>query len=315
MDEVFFEELGIPTPEFNLEIGSGSHAVMTAKMLVRIEESLDKIRPRTDVVIVQGDTNSTLAGALVASKKNIKIAHVEAGLRSYDKAMPEEINRLIVDKISDYLFCPTQKQVQILDKEGFDKQKVFLTGNTIVDAIYSCKELSKTKSGILDKLNLKPNKYFLLTCHRPSNTDDDNFREILEGIQKTSQLEDVFTIFPVHPRLRDKIKQIGNFSRIISIDPISFLESIFLQNNSLAIFSDSGGICEEACILQKKCVVLRTNTERPEAVEVGGACILPKILSLEIQKAYFELKNKQVNWYNPLGDGFSYKQILDVLVK
>lgn len=316
MDKVFFEELDIPSPDFNLEVGSGSHAQMTAKMLVGIEKAVDLIRPRTTVLIVQGDTNSTLAGALVASKKDIKIAHIESGLRSYDKKMPEEINRLVVDKISDFLLCPNQRQAKILELEGFSKEKIFLTGNTVVDAIYKSKDLAKNKSRILEELKIKPNEYFLLTCHRPSNTDDNqNFTQILEGIQKLSELENVKTIFPVHPRLAHKIKEIGNFDRILSISPTSFLESIYLQSNSAMIFTDSGGIQEESCILQKKCVTLRLNTERPESVDVGGAAILTEITSQEIQKAYFELKNKEVKWYNPFGDGKAAEKISKILLE
>jgi UDP-N-acetylglucosamine 2-epimerase (non-hydrolysing) len=176
MDAVFFRDLGIPLPKYNLGVGSGSHGAQIGKMLVGIEEVLQKEMP--DVVVVQGDTNTVLAGALVASRCNIKVAHVEAGLRSYDRTMPEEVNRILTDSISDFLFCPTEKQKEILLAENIPDNKIFVTGNTIVDAINRSIKIAESKSTILNELGIEKDKYFLLTCHRPDNTDNkDNFEK------------------------------------------------------------------------------------------------------------------------------------------
>jgi UDP-N-acetylglucosamine 2-epimerase (non-hydrolysing) len=312
MDKIFFKELEIPMPNYNLNVGSGTHGQMTGRMIEKIEEVLIKEKPT--IVIVQGDTNTVLAGSLAAVKLGIKVAHIEAGLRSYDKSMPEETNRIVTDHISDFLFAPAQIQYDTLLKENL-KEKSYITGNTVVDALYLAKNLIN-KSNILEKYNLIADEYVLLTCHRPSNTDiKENFIEILVAINTICEKENLKCIFPVHPRLNSQKDLIKSYSNIIPIEPIGYLDSINLQLNSFFIFTDSGGIQEESCILEKKCLILRTNTERPETVEVGGAILVDKISKNEIESKFYTLLNQEVKWYNPFGDGKSSKKIIDIFKK
>lgn len=309
MDKIFFEELEIPQPKYNLNIGSGKQGEQVAKMIVGIENIL--IAEKPDIVFVQGDTNTVLAGALTASKLNIKLGHIEAGLRSYDRTMPEEINRIVTDHVSDYLFAPTEKQKNILLSEGIDDSKIVITGNTIVDAVYVASALSNQKSTILSDLSLEPNKYCLLTCHRPSNTDnDDNFMAIINTVSKICNENDIKCVFPFHPRLKNKIDSIKKDKNFVLIEPVGYLDMLQLQKESNMIFTDSGGIQEESCILEKKCVILRTNTERPETIEVGGAILLDSISTEDIYKKYDIIKNKVVKWSNPFGDGKAADYIL-----
>ncbi len=312
MDKAFFEELNISYPNYNLNVRSGSHAVMSAKMILGIEQILETEKPTH--LLVQGDTNSTMAGALVATKMHIKVAHIEGGLRSYDRDMPEEINRIIVDHIADYIFPPTQAQKNILLGEGISDQKIIVSGNTIVDAIYLCKDQKPSFETIVDQLNLKNQKFVLLTCHRPSNTDNlECFQNILEGINEICKAEDLICIFPAHPRLDQQTNLIAQYSQIKVIKPTSFLNSILLQNYSEMIFTDSGGIQEESCILEKKTIILRTNTERPESVEVGGAILLDEITADDIKAKFEILKNRTVTWYNPFGNGKSAQIIMEAM--
>lgn len=306
MRDVFFRELGLNAPEYNLGVGSGSHAKMLASMLEPLEETFEKEAP--DVVVVQGDTNTVLAGAIVAAKMGIKVAHVEAGLRSYDKSMPEEYNRILTDHCSDYLFAPTEKQKDILLKEGIPEACVTVTGNTVVDAIYAMVDTPAEPQST--------QKYVLLTCHRPSNTDDDARMEaILSAVQKVCEQEDFACHFPVHPRLKSKLPFIQSFDRIITSEPLGYRDLIHMQKEAEMIFTDSGGIQEESCILQKKCVILRTNTERPETVEVGGAILLDAIEENEIVNKYQMLRARQVQWTNPFGDGKAAERIIKKLVE
>jgi len=314
MDGIFFSELDLPKPKYNLNIGSSSHATQIAQMLTKIEEVLLVEKP--DVVIVQGDTNTVLSGSLVASRLGIQVAHVEAGLRSYDRSMPEEINRILTDHISDFLFCPTNKQKKILLQEGISPDKIYVTGNTVVDAVLKYASIADNTSLVLEKYNLQANKYFLLTCHRPSNTDNiKNFKEIIRGISILATKEKMQCIFPVHPRNNDKLHLIKNNKYIIPIDPVGYLDLLRLQKNSRMVFTDSGGIQEEACILKKKCIILRTNTERPETIDVGGAEILLKINANNIVNSYIKLINKKVSWKNPFGDGEASQKIFQHVYK
>jgi UDP-N-acetylglucosamine 2-epimerase (non-hydrolysing) len=312
MDKIFFDELGLKKSRYNLGIGSGSHAEQTAKMMIGIEEVL--LRESPDIVFVQGDTNTVLAGALVASKIGIKIGHVEAGLRSYDRTMPEEINRIVADHVSDFLFCPTDKQKDILIGEGIGTEKIFVTGNTVVDAVYFGLEQATRYSTILKDLKLKEGRFFLLTCHRPSNTDDEhNFESIIKAVDTLAKKEGVRCVFPIHPRLNSKKEYVRKFSSMIISDPLGYTDLLMLQKGAKMIFTDSGGIQEESCIMEKTCVILRTNTERPETVEIGGASILKEITEDEIATAYQNLVDKRIRWTNPFGDGLAYKRILDVI--
>jgi len=313
MDEIFFKELNLPQPKHNLNIGSGTHGDTTGRMLQSIESVLLKENPTW--VIVQGDTNTVLAGALAASKLQIKIGHVEAGLRSYDRTMPEEINRILTDHMSDLLFCPTQKQANILLKEGIDKNKIKVTGNTIVDAVYQNINLIKNHF----KFNhYQKENYFLLTTHRPSNVDNKkNLQSIIEAINQISQKYKVKTYFPVHPRTKKqlelfKIKLDPKFFNIL--EPVGYLEMLALQKNAKLIFTDSGGIQEEACILQVPSITLRENTERPETIEVGASILTGPNKQKIISATAKQLKCKR-NWPNPFGTKDSSLRIMNLINK
>ena len=314
MDAIFFKELDLTKAKYNLEIGSGKHGEMTGKMMVKMEEVFEKERP--DVVLVQGDTNTVLAGALVASKMGIKVGHVEAGLRSYDRTMPEEINRVVTDHVSDYLFCPTQKQATILLKEGIERKKVFVTGNTIVDAVLECSEIAEKKSRILDKNLLENEGFILMTSHRPATVDvKKNLQAVLQGIENIAREFDKKIIFPIHPRTKKMIEQfkIKLSERFSLIDPVGYLDMLQLQKDAFLIVTDSGGLQEESCILRKKCVVIRENTERPEAVEVGGCVLAGNVDSRKIFTKAEKLLKKKVTWRNPFGNGKSAEKIVSIL--
>ncbi len=315
MDKIFFDELELVQPKYNLGIGSGSHGEMTGRMMIEMEKVLKKEKP--DVILVQGDTNTVLAGALVASKMDIKVGHVEAGLRSYDRSMPEEINRIVTDHISDYLFCPTKDQEKILLDEGIESSKVFVTGNTIVDAVFECGTIADQKSDILRDNSIKNNEYILMTSHRPSTVDnEENLRTVLNSVDEVAKKYHKKIIFPIHPRTRKMIENFnidlsGNF---IIIEPIGYLDMLLLQKNSFLIITDSGGLQEESCILEKKCAVIRENTERPEAVEVGGCVLVGNSNKKRILEEIDNLISKDVTWSNPFGDGKSAKKILDIVM-
>ncbi len=312
MDAIFFSDLGLPEPRYNLNVGSGSQGQQLGQMFTKIEQVL--IAEMPDVVIVQGDTNTVLAGALIANRYGIKVAHVEAGLRSYDRTMPEEINRIITDNISDLLFCPTKKQEAILINEGISKEKITVTGNTVVEAVYRSLALAEKKSTVLERLNIKPESYFLLTCHRQDNTDNKNhFDQIIRGISNLALKHGVTCVFPMHPRLKNQNEFVAQFSNIKIIEPTNYFDSLILQKYSKMIFTDSGGIQEESCILEKKCLILRLNTERPETLEVGGAILLNDIKDSEIERCYNDLSLRKVTWYNPFGDNNTSERILNAI--
>ena len=314
MDAIFFKELELPKPKYNLRIGSGSHGEMTGGMMVKMEEVLLKEKP--DVVLVQGDTNTVMSGALVASKLGIKVGHVEGGLRSYDRTMPEEINRIVTDHVSDFLFCPTKKQASILLREGIDKKKIHITGNTVVDAVFECSKIAEQRSDILVKHGLKRDDYVLVTSHRPATVDvKRNLQSVLHGIEKIVSESDKKIVFPIHPRTKKMIEKfkIKLSRRFLLIDPVGYLDMLELQRNAFLIVTDSGGIQEESCILKKKCVVIRENTERPEAVKVGG-CVLAG--NSDAQRIYIEaarLLKKKIIWKNPFGDGKSGERIVSIV--
>lgn len=313
LDKIFFEDLKLPTPHYNLNVGSLGHINQLAAMMLGFEPIF--CDEQLDIVLVQGDTNTVLAGALVSAKLGIPIGHVEAGLRSYERSMPEEINRIVADHLANYLFCPTELQRNILLSEGFSPKKVFVVGNTIVDSVLTTIELAKDHMHLLDKNGVTPHNFFLLTCHRSTNTDKlENLMEILHGVSILAEQEDVPCLFPIHPRLNSQRHLFADFPRIRLIAPVGYLESLLLQSFARMIFTDSGGVQEESCILQKKCIVLNTTTERPEALSVGGAVLLPKIHRDEIHSAFSGLKDKQVRWENPFGDGTSASRIMDVLM-
>ena len=302
MDKIFFEQLKLPQAKYNLDVGSGLHGKQTAKMLARIEEILIKDRP--DVVLVQGDTNTVLAGALAASKLQIKIGHVEAGLRSFDRTMPEETNRIVADHISDYLFAPTETSRKYLLNEGIPDEKIFVTGNTVVDAAYQNLEISKNGADILEELGLNEKQYFAATAHRAENVDSkERLGGILTGFSQIYKEFGLPIIFPAHPRT---VKMIGEFGFEVPegtrlIEPLGYLEFLQLESGARLILTDSGGVQEESCILKVPCVTLRENTERPETVDVGANLIAgtgEKIILCARQ-----MIESKPEWENPYGNG------------
>lgn len=313
MDKIFFDELELPQPRYNLGIGSGSHGIQTGKMLEAMEPIFLESQP--SVVLVQGDTNTVLAGALAASKLGIKIGHVEAGLRSYDRSMPEEINRVVTDHVSDYLFSPTAGSSTLLRKEGIDQEKIFEVGNTVVDAVLQNRGLAQRKSRILANLNLKVDEYLLLTLHRPANVDDKaTLTEILAGVAQAATEAKRPVIFPIHPRTKKQLDQFGITlpPAIRPIEPLGYLDFLQLEQGAWLILTDSGGLQEEACILGVPCVTIRDNTERPETVEVG-ANILAGTSKEKIVTAAQTMLKKKPDWKNPFGDGTAGQQIIKIV--
>ena len=313
LDKIFFRDLELPEPKYNLNVGSGTHAEETGKMLIGIEKILLKEKP--SITLIEGDTNTVLAGALAASKLHIKIGHIEAGVRSYDRTMPEEINRIVTDHVSDYLFAPTEKARKILLKEGISKDKIFVTGNTIVDAIYQNLEIAQKKVDILNKLNLNSREYFLVTAHRQENVDvKERLKGILDGLELIYREFNFPIIYPIHPRTMKMIKEFGlNIPLGVKlIDPLGFLEFLQLEEHANLILTDSGGIQMEACILHIPCVTLRDNTEWLETIEVGSN-MLAGCDPNNILKSVTTMINKDKNWKNPFGDGTAGRQIITVL--
>jgi len=314
LDNIFFEELQLPKPKYNLKIGSGTNAKQTGKMMIRIEKVLIKENP--SIVLIEGDTNTVLAGALTAAKLHIKVAHIEAGLRSYFREMPEEINRILTDHCSDLLFAPTEKSKGILINEGISKNKIFVTGNTIVDAVYQNSKLAERKSKIFKKFNLKKKKYFLLTLHRPENVDKKKrLEKIFQGLDLICKKTGLVIIFPIHPRTKKRISEfkLKVPEEIKLIKPVGYLDFLQLEKNTALVLTDSGGVQEESCILKVPCITLRDNTERPETIEVGSnilAGVEPEI----ILKSFSKMLDKKRNWKNPFGNGVSGEKIINIIL-
>jgi len=311
LDKIFFEDLNLPQPDYKLDVGSGSHAEQTSKILMGTEKILQKEKP--DVILVQGDTNTVLGGALAASKMNIKIGHVEAGLRSYDRSMPEEINRILTDHISDLLFVPTEESRQNLLKEGIEDKKIHVTGNTIVDAVYQNKKIADRKGDLLRKMDLTPKEFFLVTAHRAENVDNKKRLDgIITGLQQVQDKYTIPVIFPIHPRTKKMIEHFQISTDGIEItDPLGYLEFLQLEANAKLVLTDSGGLQEESCILGVPCVTLRENTERPETLSVKSnvlvGCDPDKII-----EGVSLMANADNKWRNPYGDGNSGKIIIKI---
>jgi len=312
MDRVFFEQLELPESRHNLDVGSGSHGEQTGRMLEGIEKVLVDEMP--EVVLVEGDTNTVLAGALAAQKLGIKVGHVEAGLRSYDRRMPEEVNRVLTDHCSDYLFAPTENSRKILLGEGLPDEKIFVTGNTIVDAVYQNLEfVERKREDVLDEYGLEHGRYFLCTVHRQENVDDrEVFSSILRGLEMVSREFEVPVVYPVHPRAKKMMDEFGLNPEVMLIDPVDYLTFLQLEKVAELVLTDSGGVQEEACILGVPCVTLRDNTERPETVDVGSNVIAGTDPGMILDKAKFMLSSKK-DWMNPFGDGKAAVRIIDVL--
>lgn len=309
----FIEELELRKPDYNIEVGSGTQAYQTSQALLELERIF--LRENPNVVIVQGDTNSTLSSALAAIKLHIPVAHVEAGLRSFDKRMPEEINRIIADHCSMLLFAPTEKAALNLITEGIFPEKVFIVGNTIVDAVLQNIEIAKRKSSIKEK------DYILLTLHRAENVDN---KKILENIVDALISINKKIIFPVHPRTKKRLEEFKLLeklknSNIKIIEPLGYLDFLLLLSNAKLVLTDSGGVQEEAIILHVPCVTLRTTTERPETIEAGGNVLagvekegIVKTLNslLFDEERYAKMKKAK----NPFGDGKSGERIVSIIL-
>jgi UDP-N-acetylglucosamine 2-epimerase (non-hydrolysing) len=313
MDQVFFEQLNLHEAKYNLDVGSGTHAEQTGQMLIGIEKVLQKEEP--DVVLIEGDTNTVLAGALAAVKLGISVGHVEAGLRSYDRKMPEEINRILADHSSDYLFAPTEKSKQILLGEGISEEKILVTGNTVVDAVFQNSKISKNKRNVLDDFGLRCNEYFLATVHRQENVDNEcRLCDIIEGLERTKELGfDV--VYPVHPRARKVLKKLGIKSNGLKlVEPLDYLSFLQLERSARLVLTDSGGVQEEACILGVPCVTLRDNTERPETLDVGANVLAGTTPSTIVNKVKLMLAH-QGSWQNPFGDGKAGRRIVRFMIE
>lgn len=317
MDKIFFQELELPEPNYNLNVGSGHHGEQTAKILTGIEKILmDEKYGRKDVVLVEGDTNSVLAGALAASKLHVKVGHVEAGLRSYFREMPEEINRILTDHVSDYLFAPTENAKKILLGESIEKEKIFVTGNTIVDAVYQNTQIAtKKKINVLKKLGIEKGNYFVVTLHRAENVDViERLKGIIDGLNLISKKYQLPIIFPIHPRTKKMIEKfkIKLDKDINLINPVSYLEFLQLEANAKCVLTDSGGVQEETCILKVPCVTLRDNTERRETVDVGSNVLAGCNSNVIFNKVNLMI-NKERDWKNPFGNGKAGEKIITII--
>lgn len=320
MSKIFLEELDLNGIDYHLEVGSGTQAQQTGIAMMKIEEVLIKEKP--DVVLVQGDTNTVLAGALASVKLKIPVAHVEAGLRSFDRTMPEEINRILADHASEVLFAPTEETRQNLENEGI-REGVYVVGNTIVDAVLQNSEIAERKSKILERFNLKPKLYAVLTAHRAENTDnEENLRKLVDIIKSLP----IKVVYPVHPRTEKKLKSLNLWKEleksenVILSKPLGYLDFLKLLKNSKLVLTDSGGIQEESIILGIPCLTLRYNTERPETVKAGGNVLV----GLEKERVLYYVNKllnddkfyqKMANAENPFGDGKSGERIVNILIE
>lgn len=322
MFSIFLNELELPQLDYNIHVGSYPNSVQTGHLLIKLYEVIHKTKP--DLILSQGDTNTVCAAALTAFKMCIPFGHIEAGIRSYDRSMPEEINRILAGSLAEFNFAPTENSVQNLIKEGIPAHKIYNVGNTIVDAINVNKSISEKKSHILAELNLSKNeKYVVLTVHRPSNVDNlENLLNIFKPLLKMIQIK---LIFPAHPRTIKNLKRFGlwdsivNSVNIILIKPVGYLDMLKLIAHSYFVLTDSGGLQEESVSLKKPCLTLRFNTERPESVDIGANILIgndPKKIAKFIPKLWSDKKfyNKMVPKENPFGDGRSSQKILDILL-
>jgi UDP-N-acetylglucosamine 2-epimerase (non-hydrolysing) len=309
MSDVFFQQLDMPTPDFNLAVGSGSHSKQTAEIMIRLEPILLEIKP--DFVLVYGDVNSTLAATLVCAKLLIRIGHVEAGLRSFDRTMPEEINRMVTDRLADLLFTPSEDGDANLLNEGVPPEKIHRVGNVMIDSLV---QLLPAATKI--PRNGLPERYALVTLHRPSNVDDsESLRSILASLLEVSERMPV--VFPAHPRTRQRIADFGvNVDKLHLVEPAPYIEFLALQRGATVVVTDSGGIQEETTYLGVPCLTLRSNTERPVTVTMGTNILVGqdrKKLSSELIRIY-EGKGK-TGTIPPLWDGHTGDRIADILLR
>jgi len=303
MSKVFFDELEIPKPDYNLNVGSASHAIQTGEMLIKIEEVLLAENP--DWVLVYGDTNSTIAGGLAAAKLQIKIAHVEAGLRSFNRLMPEEINRITTDRISDLLLVPSLNAMRLLENEGLKENSLFV-GDVMFDSILFYQKMAEQKFSISDITNEK--EFYLATVHRAENTDDkDRLQNIFSAFSEMGKP----VILPLHPRTKSKLEGIQFNDNIKIIEPVSYLEMILLLKNSSKVLTDSGGLQKEAYFMQKPCITLRDETEWIETLNGNWNFIVGTDRNLIIEKISVNTFDEQGEYY---GDGKAGEKIVKALL-
>lgn len=313
LSDTFFEELNIPKPDSNLEVKSGSQSVQTGAIMVAFETEL--LQNPCDLVLVVGDVNSTMACAIVAKKLNIKVAHVEAGIRSGDMTMPEEINRIVTDSISDYFFTTSQSATETLLKNGASENDVFFVGNVMIDTLYQ--NLARiTQPDFWQELGLEKENYIILTLHRPSNVDEEqSLIDLLLGIDKMADKKQV--IFPIHPRTKAILGEKNlNLKNIIFVEPQSYLNFMYLIKNSFAVITDSGGISEETTVLGIPCFTMRDTTERPETQTIGTNILVgTSIKNLEEKFGDFIKNGQQKAGIPELWDGEASTRIIDILLK
>jgi len=316
MSKLFFDELDIPKPDINMEVGSDTHAQQTAKIMMGFEKILIDHKP--DLVLVVGDVNSTMACAITAAKLNIPVGHIEAGLRSFDRTMPEEINRLVTDSISDFLFTTSIDADQNLKKEGVPAKKIFLVGNVMIDTLLANTRQAKN-SRIMNRLGLKERDFALVTLHRPSNVDEKNdlknIIEIFLQLQKHTKV-----VFPIHPRTHRKMEEFGllkktkDFPRLIFTEPLGYLDFLNLMMHCRMVFTDSGGIQEETSVLRIPCLTLRENTERPITVTYGTNVLVGLDKKRILREAERILRGQGKKGREiPLWDGQAARRIADIL--
>ncbi|MBA3315004.1 MAG: UDP-N-acetylglucosamine 2-epimerase (non-hydrolyzing) [Planctomycetaceae bacterium] len=314
MSELFFEELRIPAPDVNLGVGSGSHAAQTADVMKKIEPILIEERP--DATLVVGDVNSTVACALTSVKLGIPVAHVEAGLRSGDRSMPEEINRIVTDAISEWLFVSERSGLENLRREGIPDHRVHFVGNTMIDTLLSCRDQSD-RSTILAELAVAPKKYAVLTLHRPSNVDDaEALGRLLVALRRIQ--EEVPVIFPVHPRTRAKLaeREDAKLPGLRLIDPLGYLDFMKLVSDAALVLTDSGGIQEETTVLGVPCLTLRDNTERPATVSEGTNVLVGRDPDRIFDAAMDSLRGPRPAGRVPeLWDGGAAARVVEVVSK
>jgi UDP-N-acetylglucosamine 2-epimerase (non-hydrolysing) len=318
MSKLFFDDLGLPKPDIYLGIGSGGHGTQTGKVMIEFERVMLENKP--DVVVVVGDVNSTIACGLVAVKMGIRLAHVEAGLRSYDRTMPEEINRVLTDQISDYLFTTERKAHLNLQREGIDQEKIFFTGNVMIDSLLKHRERAE-QSRILHDLEITPKHYGLVTLHRPSNVDShENLAQILDAL--TTVQQELPLIFPVHPRTRKMLQSFGLEEKVQQAtnlkltDPLGYLDFLKLMAHAKLILTDSGGIQEETTVLGVPCITMRENTERPITVEVGTNIVIGSSPGRIVEESNRILAGHGKKGALPeLWDGHAAERIVSILLE
>lgn len=316
MSDVFFKELGLPEPQYNLEVSGGSHAFQTAKIMMAFENVLAEVQP--DMVVVVGDVNSTLACSLVAIKLHIKVAHVEAGLRSGDRSMPEEINRLVTDSISNMLFVTEESGMINLRNEGKKENEIFFTGNVMIDSLVRLKP-KFTESEIFDKLKIEKGNYVLCTFHRPANVDSKTYLSELQSVLNEIS-EQYKVVFPIHPRTRHNLETWNlhnNFAdNVLVTDPIGYIDFLALTSEAKLIITDSGGIQEESTFLGIQCITVRDNTERPVTVTVGTNQLIGRDLS-KVKEAVNDVfsGNSKKGVIPELWDGKAAERITKIIVE